>query len=201
MRLTSGSAYRDAIRRATTLLAADRAVTVPGADVVLQRRWSGTTTWRTVTHASTFRGSADRSASWRAVWRRPAGAIRSGVEVQTSWAHASDPKVDGRRCRPDPDVLPIPPTCTTMRVDPGRVVFSGTGGPPRAVEATVVVRTGDFDVPVVARRRDVVGGDRRWRIAIDTGGHAHLYAEVALAATSARHELAGGRMRFPLEVR
>lgn len=179
----------------------DSAVRVPGADVVLQRRWSGpTTAWRTVTHAGTWHGTADRSASWRAVWHQPGGDVPSTEQLQTSWADASEPLVDGRRCRQDPDVLPFPPTCKTVRVG-DTTTFSGAGSPPGAVRAEVTVRTGDFDGPVVEQHRTTVGRGGHWRISVDTSGHDRLYAEVTTSPTSSRHELGTHRVRFPLQAR
>lgn len=181
----------------------DSAVLVRGADLVLQRKWRAPhASWRTVTSGATFHGTADRSALWRAVWRRPTGAIPSDGAYQSSVAHASEARVNGRDCRPDPDVVPLPPTCKTIRVDAGTVRFSGTGDPPRSIRASVVAHTGDYDGPVVDRGHAILGRDGTWRVSIGTGSHDHLYVEVDIEATSMRHEVnGGGRMRFPLEVR
>ncbi len=182
--------------------AASRAVLVRDADVVLQRRWNGMARpWRTVGGGTTWHGTADRSASWRAVWRGPDGAIRSGAATQTSWAHASDPKIDGRACQPDPDVLPLPPTCKAVTLDAGKVVFSGTGTPAGSSKVRVDVRTGSFDGPLLSRQGAYLGRDGRWRVAIDTGTHDRLYVQVNVLPRSYRHELmGGGKMRFPLTV-
>ena len=176
----------------------NHAVIVHDADIDLQRRWTGSGAWRTVAHAATWHDTARRSASWRALWHD----YSDNEVLQTSWAHASDPKVDGRACRPDPDVLPLPPTCRTVLVDAGTVVFSGTGTPAGAATVDVQVRTGSFEGPLVSEQQAVLGGNGRWRIAVGTGAEDHLYVEVAVSATSPYHELmGGGRMRFPLEVR
>ena len=181
----------------------DSAVSVPGADILLQRQWRAPEApWRTVVHAATYRGTAYRSALWRAVWHRPSGSIPSDYAYQSSVAHASDARVDGRPCRPDPDVVPLPPTCKTMRVDAGTVTFSGTGDPPGTVQATVVAHSGDYDGPVVDQGQAVVGRHGTWQVPIGTGDLDHLYVEVDIEPTSMQHELSGGgRMRFPLEVR
>ncbi|HEU5038963.1 MAG TPA: hypothetical protein VFT70_18290 [Nocardioides sp.] len=182
-------------------VATDRAERVRGADLVLQRRWTGTKRWRTVARIGTWHGTSDRSASWRAAWHRPTEVIRSGTDQQPSWAEASEPVVDGHRCHHDPDVLPFPPTCKPIRVAAGTVTITGTGGPPGAVRAKVTVRTGDFDGPRLTTRRAVVGRDGGWRVTVDTGSHDHLYLLVTTSPTSPRHELVTEDLRFPLEVR
>jgi hypothetical protein len=201
-RLDAGDPFVVQARAHRWDVAAGRAVLVRDADIVLQRTLFPKSSWETITHAATWRGTADRSAYWRATWQRPDGAIRTAGTRQTSYAHASDPKVDGRRCSPDPDVLPLPPTCRTVTVDAGRVVFSGTGTPPRSSKIRVDVRTDSFDGPLLSRQGANLGRDGRWRVAIDTGTHDHLYVQVNVLATSDRHELmGGGTMRFPLAVR
>lgn len=56
---------------------ADRAETVPGASLVLQREPELGSGWTTVVHDGTWHGHADHAGWWRTIWRRPRGDIRS----------------------------------------------------------------------------------------------------------------------------
>ena len=152
-------------------------------------------------HAATYRGTANRSAPGaRSGTGRP-GRSRATTPTSPRWRTPPTRGSTGGRAVPDPDVVPLPPTCKTMRVDAGTVTFSGTGdrqdrpGDGRG-------HSGDYDGPVVDQGQAVVGRHGTWQVPIGTGDLDHLYVEVDIEPTSMQHELSGGgRMRFPLEVR
>lgn len=202
--LDHGEPFRVVARAHRWDATADRGRSVAGAHVVFLRRWAGTRAWRPVAHRTTDRhgravvdGTANRSAEWRAVWRRDPEPVPSEDVRQSSDIVFSLPSVEGRRCTPAADERF---RCEPARVSAGRVVLSGRARPGGSAVVHLYLYADERLGEVLLHKQDRLDRDGRWRIAFSTRAYDEAYARLWPRATTRRHS-PGVLRSVPLVVR